>query len=262
MQQLGLNQVNQPAKGFWARQFQTQTTDSQTMFDWIFGIVLPLICFIFDPIVFKGGFGIDGDSILGEYRVFAYLLSFVSIMSLAAWLVWGAKLKALNAALAGLFITGAVVSFAVGAVLFPFSAIGLMILIGALGFTPLLTGLVYFRSGLRALRMAKPYMDEKLLARVFLLAGILSSVVPYALNVEVKKVSAALRGDALAIRAQMWKLKYLAPALSARSLKDRYYRVPPENRQFEEMRTIAEAYRQITGRELDPNAPQMVSNYD
>ena len=258
MQQLGLNQVNQQPKGFWARQFQTQPTGDQKVFDWVFGGGLPLVCFVFDPFVFRG-FGID-DGLLGEYRVFAYSLSFVSMMSLAAWLVWGARLKALNAALAGLFITGAVVSFAVGLVMLPFSVVGLFVLIGALGFTPFLTGLVYFRSGLLA--MAKPHMNEKLLARVFLLAGLLSSVVPYTLNFEVKNVSAALHGDAVAIRAVMWKLQYLAPALSANSLKERYYRVPPENRQSEEMQTIAEAYRLISGRDLDAHAPQINYNYD
>ncbi len=150
MQQLGLNNLSNPPKiGFWKRQFETPANSKQKTYDWIFGVFLPVICFAFDPIVFKGGIG--GAAMFANYKPFAYLLSFACIMAMAAWLIWGEKLKWLNGFLAGLFFLGGVISLGVGIVLFPFSFVGLIILIGALGFTPLLTAVIYLRNAFRAL---------------------------------------------------------------------------------------------------------------
>ena len=38
--------------GFWRRQFQDRITGGQRKFDWFFGVIMPSICFFFDPIVF------------------------------------------------------------------------------------------------------------------------------------------------------------------------------------------------------------------
>ncbi len=58
MQPLGLNndeiEKDAPGKGFWRRQFQKESTALQKNSDWFFGVILPVICFVFDPIVFKG----------------------------------------------------------------------------------------------------------------------------------------------------------------------------------------------------------------
>ncbi len=118
-------------KGFWHWQFQTESTESQKTFDWLFGVILPVSCFVFDPIVFKGDAW--GAAYLGTYKPFAYILSFVSVMAMSAWLIWGEKLKWLNAFLAGLFIVGGIVSLGIGIILSPISLLGLIILIGALG---------------------------------------------------------------------------------------------------------------------------------
>ena len=77
---------------FWRRQFGKTVTNRQRFYDWAFGVVMPVICFAFDPIVFKNG----GD-LLGKYTVFAYMLSFASIMTTMAWLIWGDRLKVLAA---------------------------------------------------------------------------------------------------------------------------------------------------------------------
>jgi hypothetical protein len=116
--------------GFWQRQFQFEITYKQKVFDWIFGVILPVICFTFDPIVFKTNMR---DPFLGEYKPFAYLLSFTSILAMMAWLIWGEKLKGLSGILSGLFAVGGVISLGIGIILFPFSLIGLVLIIGALG---------------------------------------------------------------------------------------------------------------------------------
>lgn len=172
------------AKGFWRRQFQEKTTKAQRKFDWLFGVIMPVICFTFDPIVFTGGFR---DKVLADYHAFAYTLSFVSVMAMAAWLIWGAKLKWLNAFLAGLFVVGSTVALSIGVYIFPLSLLGLVVLIGALGFTPLLTAVVFLRNSMRAYDAAKPFLEKKILVYSFLLAALFSAVVPSVINVEVNK---------------------------------------------------------------------------
>ncbi|MDM7923197.1 MAG: hypothetical protein QUS14_12930, partial [Pyrinomonadaceae bacterium] len=61
MQSLGLDEDDpiEVSKGFWARQFHEESTASQRKFDWAFGVVIPALCFYFDPIVFRGNnFGV------------------------------------------------------------------------------------------------------------------------------------------------------------------------------------------------------------
>ena len=47
--------ISTPKPGFWRRQFGSNVTTKQKGFDWTVGVVLPLICFLFDPIVFRDG---------------------------------------------------------------------------------------------------------------------------------------------------------------------------------------------------------------
>ncbi len=144
--------ISPPGQGFWRRQFGENVTARQKGVDWTVGVILPLICFLFDPIVFSGG--VDERAILGKFQIPAYILAFVSILAMTAWLLWGERLKWLNGWLAALFFLSSGISMIVGTILFPFSVVGMVILIGFLGFTPLFTSLVYFRNGVRAMRSA------------------------------------------------------------------------------------------------------------
>ena len=168
--------------GFWKRQFQRQSTKAQRKFDWLFGVILPVVCFTFDPIVFTN------ETYLGDYKSFGYIFSFVSVMAMSAWLIWGAKLKGFNAILAGLFSVGSVVAFGIGIIIFPISLLGLIILIGALGFTPLFTTVVFLRNSVRAFQAAKPFLEKKILIYAFSLAALFSAVVPSVINVEIHKL--------------------------------------------------------------------------
>jgi hypothetical protein len=42
--------------GFWKRRFEPPATVSQRWFDFIFGIVAPILCLVFDPAIFRNGF--------------------------------------------------------------------------------------------------------------------------------------------------------------------------------------------------------------
>ncbi len=220
MQQLRLNEdnildeveISEPRKLFWRRQFQKDATRSQKIFDWFFGVIMPVICFVFDPIVFKGG-----GAILGTYKPFAYLLSFGSVMAMSAWLIWGAKLKWFNAFSAGLFLVVGIISGCIGVIIFPYSLMGLIILIGALGFTPLFTSLVFIRNTFRAYQSAKPFLDGGVLVRSFALAAIFSAVVPAVINLEiVKLINEMKNGDAQTIEKNTRILKYISPIVDSR----------------------------------------------
>jgi hypothetical protein len=168
-------------KGFWRRQFQPEPTPSQRVFDWGFGVAFPIFCFAADPFVFRGSLG--GRAWLGEYMPFANTLAFVSIVAMIVWLAWGKHFKFAHAIFGGLFAVGGLISLVVGVALLPLSLLALIFLIGALGFTPLFTSVIYFRNSYRAFLTAEETVPRSLVYHTFFLVGILSFVIPYLINV-------------------------------------------------------------------------------
>ena len=231
---------------FWKRQFQAQSTRPQKIFDWILGVILPVICFAFDPLIFKSkGLALP---FFGAYKPFAYLLSFVSVMAMAAWLIWGAKLKWLNGFLAGLFFAGAIVSLCVGLVLFPFSLIGIFLLIGFLGFTPLFSAFIYWRNGVRAIRVSKPFIEKSVLIYSVAYGALFSAVVPMVVSLEIKNsLENIKKGDAPAVDAEFLKLKMFAPLVSTERIILTYR----ETSGGEKKLAIAGLYKEMTGDDIE-----------
>lgn len=170
--------ITLPKPGFWKRQFGENVTAAQRKFDWIIGVAMPLVCFVFDPFVFRSSSDFGG-GMLSRYTLPAYMLAFVSIVAMVAWLLWGEKLKWLNGWLSGLFFAGSAVSLIIGTVLFPFSLFGIVIGIGLLGFTPLLASIVYLRNGVRAFRATSTVMEKGVLVNVAFLSGMIALALPY-----------------------------------------------------------------------------------
>lgn len=262
MQTLGLNnQTNLPQNnllnaskvGFWKRQFQMQTTYKQNVWDWIFGVIMPLICFIFDPIVFKGGFG--GGALFGSYRPFAYVLCGACILTMSVWLVWREKLRWLSGFIAGLFFLGGAISLCVGIILFPFSLLGLFFLIGALGFTPLFTAVIYLRNAFRALHTSKMFLAREIRYYAFGFGIVFSVSLAWTINAQIKNsLENMIKGDAQTVYAEARKLKYLTILVNFDRLAQSYYR-PAENEQLEEkMQAIADVFKQLTGEDIDSKA--------
>ncbi|HKG13475.1 MAG TPA: hypothetical protein VKB12_09045 [Pyrinomonadaceae bacterium] len=141
--------------GFWRRQFGDAPTRAQLRFDVIFGLVLPVLCFVFDPVVFRGGYHLLGrDGIYQHVRLFAYTASALELATLACWLFVIRKYPAWSRPAGGVMAAGAFFSFALGVAIAPLSVIGLLFVgVGALGFIPFLTALVYLRNARRALRL-------------------------------------------------------------------------------------------------------------
>lgn len=251
MESLKLNEKTPaPEESFWLRQFQDEATDDQKKFDWIFGVALPVLCFFFDPLVFKGD--LWGTPYLGSFRPFAYLLSFACILSMITWLLYGDRLKWLNAFCAGLFAVGGIVSLSIGVVLLPISLLGLILLIGALGFTPFFSALVYLRNAWRASRSARLFLEKKVLVNSLVLSAIVSLVVPLIANLQIERILEEMKnGDAATIRANAEKLRYVAPLVEFDLLALHYHRSNAIVRNSEQMRVLAEVYQDLTGVDIE-----------
>lgn len=255
MQKPGLTETNNKTadkkierKSFWQRQFQKKTTKAQTRFDWTFGVILPVICCVLDPFVFNGG--IVGYAYLGKYKPFAYILSFVSIMAMSAFLLWGKKLKWINGFFSGFFAVGAAISLIVGLIILPMSLFGLIILIGALGYTPFLSSLTFLRNSIRAFWCAKPHFNNKVLIRSAALAALFGLVTPAVINFEIQSLLNGMKnGDVQTIRKNSQYLKYAAPITNFDELLT-IYQTEPESERAD---AIEEAYEELTGEDFNKN---------
>jgi hypothetical protein len=138
------------SRGFWRRQFGAQVTPKQRRFDITFGFVMPVLCFVFDPIVFHRWLSYE-PGLLGRWQFYAYTISALEMVALAVWLFKAGGGGRPPAALGGMLLAGGVFSLVVGVVLLPFSLLGLIFFfVGVFGFTPFCTAVVYLRNGWRA----------------------------------------------------------------------------------------------------------------
>src|ERR1044071_6718099 len=86
-------------RGFWRRQFTGQPTRRQEIFDRWFGVAIPVACFCFDPLIFKGLMLDHG--LLEEYRLFVYMVSAIEIGMLLCWFTFRRDLGTFAAPFAG-----------------------------------------------------------------------------------------------------------------------------------------------------------------
>lgn len=184
--------------GFWKRQFGPTVTQPQIVFDLTFGVIGPILCFVFDPIVFRSWF--FGPPLLPDYQTFTYLFSGLQIVLLGFWLLTGPGPQGLNRLIGGILFSGAAFCLIAGLVLAPFSLVGLIYGIGVFGFTPFLTALVYLRNSSRAFRSGSGPAG---LARVMIsVCGILLATgLPLLLSIEIHNalshaVFEIVKGDA------------------------------------------------------------------
>jgi hypothetical protein len=116
------------------------------VFDAIFGIILPLICLAADPVLFEDPLVMVADGLLPRaWRP--------AVLGLVAWSIAGLVLHlairrpgAWRILLLPGHLMGVMTSIVIAAVLFPMAVIGTMMIIGLLGFVPILTAIVYARA--------------------------------------------------------------------------------------------------------------------
>ena len=63
--------VKGKVRAFWREQSAVEGTSWQVVFDFLFGVMTPVACLVFDPIVFRDNFFFT-NGLLGEQRVFFY----------------------------------------------------------------------------------------------------------------------------------------------------------------------------------------------
>ena len=237
---------------FWFRQFAVERTGAQDAFDVIFGILLPVVTLIADPIVFKGGI-IGDEPVLGDYQIFAYIISGLELVVLVSWFTLGRHLTSFSAPIGGILIAGALFSLAVGVLILPYSLLGLIVLIGAAGFTPFLTAFVYFRTGVRALKAQE--RNDTFGARFLLAAGavLLSLGVPWLVSYQLTSIiSTATRdllyGNPVASQQAFERLKWLPmPETNRREFVETY----GLEQNTERKNLLKRYYAELTGEDLD-----------
>ncbi len=242
---------------FWCRQFSIETTRAQKWSDVIFGVLLPVLCLAFDPIVFKGS-AIDPylPSPLARYRVFAYLGITLGILALAVWLAFGERIEKGNGFFAGVFLCGTVFSLWIGIVLLPYSLLGLIAYgLGLLGFTPFVTALIYFRNAVRIFRRTKQSGLEAwwiftvmALLGLLLAAGLPGFVQWQTTRFVEQSVQAVLHGDPQAVEQGMKNLRQAFWCTDA--CFDRIVLSYRENTDDTYRWRLSQIYEELTGKDI------------
>jgi hypothetical protein len=137
--------------GFWERQFALAPTRAQDRFDALFGVIVPVLCFMADPIVFQSRIG--EPPWLEHYQLVAYVISTIEMALFLVWRTFRKQVNGTSPIFAGVFFGGAAFSTVIGLAILPVTIIGLVFfLIGIFGFVPFVTAFVYLRTASRAMR--------------------------------------------------------------------------------------------------------------
>jgi hypothetical protein len=237
---------------FLRRQFRDEATLAQVIFDITIGIVLPILCLVFDPLVFRNG--LYGAPLAGQIQLFAYAFIAIQIIALAVWLGVGSRAGEWCGVLAGIMLAGALFSVGIGIFLLPLSLFGLIVLVGALGFTPFVTAVIYLRNARRALKAAKAQMVSGGLVLTLLLGATLALGAPAFAHWRVNKliersVAEVLGGDDAKAEAAARRLRQVSWFDSAEL--DQVVWAYGRTTDPREKERLALAYYKITGDDIE-----------
>ena len=137
----------------------------------LWGCILPIACMVTDPGFFEGFKNLYRFQLLVALEIYI-LLGWQILNLMVSWFVAGAS-PGVRAWFSGTFAFGAIYATCLGAVLIPVSALGLFVVIGILGYTPLVTAYIY---GSRARRFWLA-SDSSRYRTPLALAGFLGSII-------------------------------------------------------------------------------------
>lgn len=213
------------------------------------GIVLPLACLLFDPVVFQlGSIGtpVFHEPLLWRWQPFAYAAALLSILLATIYLFRPPASPARLGLLAGAFAGSSLLSLVLGCYLLPTSLFGLLMFIGIFGFSPFLTSVAYFLAARRLYREISPARPRPLAIVHFLLGAALYLGSAYSLHVALDRgFTSAL---AAAADGRSSPLSLYCRAFGDFRLLHAYGVEPIESRR----QHLAEAYEQLTGLKIDP----------
>lgn len=238
---------------FWQRQFSNVLTPHQVIFDVVFGILMPVLCFLLDPGIIRGngGAGVINPP-LAKYSLLVYGLSALAIPTLGFWLLFQRRIKTWGGLIAGVLLVAAACSFVIGLIILPLSIMALIIVIGLLGFTPLVTSFVYIRNTVRAFHRAEVYMTRTRVMGSLLSAALLVILVPVTAHWTVSQIATSsiqeiLRNDPASIDGAVNRIKYLKWCVNLDPVMLAYEREGDPIRK----ERLARAYNQITGEDIE-----------
>lgn len=233
--------------GFWARQFGASATSGQVVFDVVFGILMPVFCFCFDPGIIRGT-----ESTFSESRVFIYGFSGIAIFTMSIWLGCGQRMRSLTAVFGGVLLAGALISFAIGVIIFPLTLIGILFVIGLLGLVPFVTGFVYLRNALRAIRQTGSAASRSLRVATVVFSAVMAIALPGAAQLTVTKmvnqsIAEILDQNSGSVDVPIARIKKLHLVVDTDPIVREY-----ENESSTLRRErLSQAYKEITGGDID-----------
>jgi hypothetical protein len=236
--------------GFWGLQFRASPTPAQTVFDVVFGILMPLGCFYLDPGIVAG----DSSTPLGRLSIFIYSLSALAIFMLALWFLFEHRMGSGAAVFSGVFLAGAICSFSIGVLILPLTLIGILFVVGLLGLVPFLTGFVYLRNAVRAINACKPAAGGpiRIRAGVIVLSAVAALGLPalgqWKINDIVRQSMAEIisqdSGSPDAAIGRIKRLRWLVDA-------DEIVRAYEMETNAERKERLGRAYKGITGEDIE-----------
>jgi hypothetical protein len=219
-------------------------------FSMLAGIFAPIACFAFQALL---PFGTTTDELPGlnfinVFWLFGYGVIGLEMLVLALWLAMGNRLGAWNGVFAGVLFAGALFAGGLGLVLLPFSVVGLIFIIGLLGFVPFLTAAVYYVNAVEAYRHARAFAGPKRLIGLAFLGAVFVTGVPGAVQAGVSlTVRSAIRDVAAGNSAAMSTIRAWyrfaprdSPVWSCSAERD------PVRKQ-----RLANAYKELTGEDVE-----------
>lgn len=248
MNSILVSQPIQERAGFWERQFSATQTPGQMVFDVVFGLLMPLFCFYFDPgIVRRGAF-----TPLGDLSIFIYAFSGLAIVALFIWLVFVRRNRSSNPILGGVLLAGATVSFSIGVMILPLTLIGILFVIGLLGLVPFVTGFVYLRNGVRAIGPGNPVASRSPRVATVVCAAVIAIGLPgvaqwTVIRIVRQSIAEILDQNSPSIEAPVARIKRLHLVVDTDRIV-REYEKEPETKRRER---LGRAYREITGEEIE-----------
>lgn len=238
--------------GFWKEQFGPNRTGTQDVVDVTFGLILPVMCLVADPIVFKS-FPIFGPAFLEDYQLFAYVVCTVEMGFFLVWRTFPQKVNWLSPLFAGVFLGGACFSLVIGVAMLPLTVWALLIFIGLLGLIPFASAFVYLRNSIRAMRaQANLPLASRITTATFSGVLMISSLIFASVYVESSistTMGTVIYGNAIEAEAATNRLKWFRfiPLKETNRLAQAYGNEWDQ----EKKATLARVYWEITGEDAD-----------
>jgi signal transduction histidine kinase len=216
-------------------------------FDVFFGIIAPLLCLYFDPVVLRGS-RLPGTGLLTYLSLFVYLVIGASIAFLAFRLIT----RRGSAFLAGALYGGAFFAFFVGILILPLTLVTLLALIGIPGLTPFFTGYVFLRNARLSWRQSAAGALRSRALPAALLGAVLVLGVPLSFQLSVinlvNRATATLQtGSEQDFDRALQRLKWVRFALDTDAMARSY----EHTANGEQRARLARAFHALTGQDIE-----------